>query len=125
MRHLGRLLGVVHEKKPDAVLGMLLQYIDCEGKGTLDDWLWDEYVPLELRTRWAAQVKSAVKALHDAGAVWGDAKPSNILIDQEANARLTDFESGYTEGCVDRDKAGTVDGDFLGLERITKDILEE
>ncbi|KAK3175417.1 hypothetical protein K4F52_010286 [Lecanicillium sp. MT-2017a] len=124
-RHLGRLLGVVHEEKTDAILGMLLQYIDCEGKGTLDDRLWDEHVLLELRTRWAAQVKSAVKALHDAGAVWGDAKPSNILIDQEDNAWLTDFEGGYTEGWVDRDKAGTVEGDLQGLERIVKDIFEE
>ena len=62
-------------------------------------------------------------ALHEAGIVWGDTKPDNILVDVYGDAWLIDFGGGRTEGWVDPDKAETVDGDLQGLERILKFIV--
>jgi len=42
-----------------------------------------------------------------------------------SNAWIIDFEGGHTEGWVDRDKAGTVEGDLQGLENIVNFIFEE
>lgn len=121
--HLGCLVGVIHEDSSDATLGLLLQYIDC--KGTLDDELWDNEVDNSLKTKWSTQVKTAAEALHGAGAVWGDAKSANVLIDRHNNACVTEFEGGHTEGWVDRDKAGTIEGDLQGLDNILKQIFSE
>lgn len=121
--HIRRLLGVVLETTRNAILGQLLQYIDC--KGTMDYELWSGKVTFEMKTKWAAQVKEAVSGLHQAGTVWVDAKTDNILIDMDDNAWLIDFGGGYTEGWVDADKAGTVEGDLQGLENIVKAIFEE
>jgi tRNA A-37 threonylcarbamoyl transferase component Bud32 len=64
-----------------------------------------------------------VKELHRVGAVWGDAKTDNILIDKDSNAWVIDFEGGYTEGWVDEDKAGTEEGDLQGLGKILDRIF--
>ncbi|KAM0329823.1 hypothetical protein ACHAQA_003987 [Verticillium albo-atrum] len=89
--------------------------------------LVDERLPLHrakhgasslLRERWAAQVTESLAELHKAGLVWGDVKPHNVLIDVEDNAWLIDFGGSYTEGWVDRDEAGTVEGDLHGLAKI-------
>jgi hypothetical protein len=45
-------------------------------------------------------------------------KAANVLIDKDNNAWIIDFGGGYTEGWVDRDKAGTVEGDLQGLANI-------
>jgi len=64
-----------------------------------------------------------VKELHRVGAVWGDAKTDNILIDKDSNAWVIDFEGGYTEGWVDEDRAGTKEGDLQGLGKILDRIF--
>ena len=74
--------------------------------------------PVPLRQRWASQIRETLAELHKAGIVWGDAKAENVLIDRENNAWVTDFGGGYTVGWVDAEKAGTVEGDLQGLERI-------
>jgi len=43
--------------------------------------------------RWTRQIE-AIVYLHERGLVWGDAKASNILIDDAGNATLVDFGGG-------------------------------
>ncbi|KAL5597825.1 hypothetical protein FOBRF1_011618 [Fusarium oxysporum] len=117
----GRLVGIAHEHENDSTVGLLLRYIDQ--RGTLYDAVEDNPDP-KLRKKWAAQIGKAVHELHKVGGVWGDAKPENILIDKDDNAWITDFEGGYTHGWVDPDKAGTVEGDLQGLQRINRFIFE-
>lgn len=72
----------------------------------------------ELRKRWHTQIKEPLGYLHQCGLVWGDAKPGNILIDETGNAWIVDFGGGYTNGWVDKEKAGTVEGDLQALGKI-------
>jgi tRNA A-37 threonylcarbamoyl transferase component Bud32 len=81
--------------------------------------------PASLKERWSAQVTNTLMTLHEAGVVWGDVKTANVLIDKYSNAWIIDFGGGYTEGWVDREKAGTVDGDLQGLANIMDFIFNE
>lgn len=117
----GRLVGIAHEQRHDSTVGLLLHCINH--RGTLRDAVEDK-PGQELKNKWAAQIEKAVYVLHRIGSVWGDAKPENILIDQENNAWITDFEGGHTQGWVNPDKAGTVAGDMQGLKRITNFIFK-
>lgn len=95
--------------------GMLLTWIDVEeylSSATAED------TPGEIRKRWATQISGSLEELHKRGLVWGDVKAENVLIDKNENAWLTDFGPGYTEGWVDKDKVGTVEGDLQGLAKI-------
>lgn len=70
--------------------------------------------------RWARQIKVTLKWLHECGIIWGDVKAQNVLIDKEDNAWIIDFGGSYTTGWVDKEKAGTLEGDMQGLEQIMK-----
>ncbi|EGY18689.1 uncharacterized protein VDAG_09215 [Verticillium dahliae VdLs.17] len=107
-----RLHGVVGDG--DQLLGMLLTFVEER----LPLHRARAFAPSSLRQQWAAQIKDSLAALHKAGLVWGDVKPHNVLIDAEDNAWLIDFGGSYTEGWVDRQEAGTVEGDLHGLARI-------
>lgn len=111
-----RLCGIVEDDKSH-VSGLLLDYIQ------VDDTLHRKVVGPEslgrdVKDKWKRQVAGTVEALHGAGIVWGDAKASNILVDIARDAWVTDFGGGHTEGWVDRDKAGTIEGDFQGLQAV-------
>ncbi|KAI1192849.1 hypothetical protein F5X97DRAFT_316191 [Nemania serpens] len=108
-----RLHGLVRDDT-GRVLGLLLTNIDCRNS-TLACAASNPAVPDSQRRKWAAQVKSTVERLHAAGIIWGDVKPENVLIDVTKEAWVIDFGGGYTEGCVDKDSAGTVAGDLQGL----------
>lgn len=75
-----------------------------------------------MRTRWASQVDDTLTQLHDAGIVWGDAMPEEVLVDRNDDAWIADFGRGYTEGWVECELAGTKEGDLQALGRITKFI---
>ncbi|KFZ03160.1 hypothetical protein V502_11176 [Pseudogymnoascus sp. VKM F-4520 (FW-2644)] len=79
--------------------------------------------PKPLRQRWADQVTSTVRRLHEAEIVWGDAKAANILVDVNMDAWVIDFGGGFTQGWVQRENAGTVEGDSQGLAKIVDHIF--
>jgi hypothetical protein len=113
--HVPRLHGIV-EDKTGLVFGLFLTYIECEAV-TLRCALRRE-VPMSLRHKWADQIKSAVDALHKAGVTWSDVKPDNVLVDLNQDAWVVDFGGSYTKGWVDKQTAGTVEGDREGLAEI-------
>ncbi|KAH8773728.1 hypothetical protein F5883DRAFT_641712 [Diaporthe sp. PMI_573] len=93
-----QLQGVVHiqDEVEDATLGLLLSLIDHEEGMTLQSTLQDD-PPRHLRERWAKQ---------------------------DGNAWVIDFDGGYTEGWVDKGKAGTKEGDLQGLAKILDRIFK-
>jgi serine/threonine protein kinase len=114
-RRISRLHGLV--RNSDGVtFSLLLTYIDCK-RVTLSCAVKSRTEDSR-RERWAAQIQEAVGQLHDAGIVWGDAKPDNILIDVNEDAWLIDFGGGYTEGWVPKNLGGTMEGDRIALEKI-------
>lgn len=113
--HICRLCGVVQDEK-GFLMGMLLTYIDHRHR-TLQIAVAPGILP-SLRQKWANQITETLKSLHRAGIVWGDAKAENVLVDTKDNAWITDFGGGYTEGWVNRENTGTIDGDLQGLEAI-------
>ncbi|KAK4107066.1 hypothetical protein N656DRAFT_793429 [Canariomyces notabilis] len=120
-----RLLGVV-AVADGRVAGLLLTYVDCrrDYDGILDG-IYLRRTPVSLRERWIAQIREAVQQLHEGGAIWGDAKADNVLIDKNDDAWLIDFGGGYTEGWVDKDKTDTKEGDLQGVERIAEYLFSE
>lgn len=111
-----QLYGIVEDDKSQ-VIGLLLHYIQVA------DTLHDKVVDLgstgsDLKDKWKRQVRGTVEALHKAGIVWGDVKASNVLVDTAGDAWVTDFGGRHTRGWVDRDKAGTIEGDLQGLRAI-------
>lgn len=103
--------------------GLLLTYVNEGWDGVLSTRAWGS--PPAMRRRWADQVREAVAALHEAGVVWGDAKPDNVMVDGDDNAWLIDLGGGYTEGWVDNDKAGTKEGDLQGVASIEKYLMDD
>lgn len=112
-----RLHGVVRDGTN--LFGMLFTWIDA--KGVLSGARAAQS-SAQLRRHWAASITASLEKLHQADIVWGDAKAENILIDRDDNAWIIDFGGSYTVGWVDKDKAGTVEGDRQGLAKIL-DIL--
>ncbi|KAI0009093.1 hypothetical protein F4779DRAFT_402276 [Xylariaceae sp. FL0662B] len=113
-----RLFGVVQDEKHQLV-GLLLDYIDEDN--TLADAVLLE-TSQSLKEIWANQIRHSLTALHEAGIVWGDVKPDNIIIDIDGDAWIIDFGGGHTKGWVDGDKAGTVEGDLHGLRNVLQFI---
>lgn len=115
------LYGIVADDK-SPLIGLLFYYLDSEDTLT---FAVESSTPATLKHQWSTQITDTLMKLHKGGVVWGDAKPDNILIDKDRNAWIIDFEGGHTEGWVDRDKAGTMEGDLQGLEKIVNFIFEE
>ncbi|MEU3169118.1 serine/threonine-protein kinase [Streptosporangium sp. NPDC006930] len=67
------------------------------------------------------QVLSALRAAHEAGILHRDVKPSNILLDTEGRAVLSDFGIATVEGDTSLTQTGMVTGSpsFLPPERAT------
>ncbi|KAI1109609.1 hypothetical protein F5Y14DRAFT_431968 [Nemania sp. NC0429] len=111
----GRLHGVAYDESDGTTLGLLLAYIDHR---TTLDYAMKDITPLAMKQKWARQIEDTLKELHRVGVIWGDAKAGNVIIDEENNVVIVDFEGGYTHGWVDAEKAGTVEGDLQGLQNI-------
>ncbi|EEQ29824.1 hypothetical protein McanMca71_007521 [Microsporum canis] len=108
------LYGVVQDNS--RCLGLLLSWVDCRYI-TLECALRPN-TPRAQNERWASQLATTLRHLHNAGIVWGDVKPANVLVDVKDDIWIVDFGGGYTRGWVGKDKAGTIEGDIEGLMRI-------
>ncbi|GKU09159.1 unnamed protein product [Fusarium langsethiae] len=117
---ISRLRGLV-QNNDGVIFGLLLTYIDC-GRVTLSCSV-QPGTQVAQREKWVAQIQEIVGQLHDAGIVWGDAKPDNILIDRNQDAWVIDFGGGYTEGWVPKSLAGTMEGDRIALKKIVDYIF--
>lgn len=74
--------------------------------------------PRDLRKKWAGQITETIRFLHSIGVVWGDAKPSNVIVNLQNDAYLVDFGGGWSDGWVDENLQETVQGDEQGVGRI-------
>ena len=83
------ILPVYDYGEQEGVTYLVMRYIEA---GTLHD-LIAQRGPLNLReiARLMGQVGRALGYAHDQGVIHGDIKPSNVLIDPQGNAFLTDF----------------------------------
>lgn len=116
-----RMFGVVQDKE-GRIIGLLLSWINCQNK-TLACALGPE-ASSALRGKWDHQLTKSVNCLNEAGIVWGDAKPANVLIDEDEDAWIIDFGGGYTRGWVGKDQMETIAGDQAGLLKI-KELLKQ
>ncbi|KAI1263520.1 hypothetical protein F5Y18DRAFT_394700 [Xylariaceae sp. FL1019] len=116
-----RILGYVKHPEVDCVVGFVREWIPGDCLGDIDIASTSE----ERRRKWASQISDAVHRLHEIDVIWGDGKARNIIIDDHDDAWLIDFAGGYTMGWVEKDVAGTLEGDeqavakikeFLGIE---------
>ncbi|KAM5378789.1 hypothetical protein ACJZ2D_004262 [Fusarium nematophilum] len=116
-----RLHGLVKSEN-GRVLGLLLSYINCKNLTLTCAMRRDP--PVALRRKWKKQIRWTVELLHIAGIIWGNVKADNVLIDDRDDAWVIDFSGGYTEGWVDKEHAGTLEGDEQGLSKIIEFIGE-
>ncbi|KAB5583456.1 hypothetical protein GE09DRAFT_1078968 [Coniochaeta sp. 2T2.1] len=119
-----RLFGVVMDDN-GSVSGQLLTYIDHGGRRTLSSSVGPDHPSASTRTKWMDQLEAALTELHKAGIVWGDAKAENVLVDREENVWIIDFGGGYTEGWVERQMAGTMEGDLAGMAKLRAFVFQD
>jgi tRNA A-37 threonylcarbamoyl transferase component Bud32 len=96
-------------------MGMLLQNIRYPTPLTK---LLRSSVDADARAEWSRKSEKYIKALHDNGIIWGDAKADNFMVDADSELWIIDFGGSYTEGWVDPEISETVEGDDMGLEKI-------
>ncbi|KAI5459510.1 hypothetical protein BGZ63DRAFT_359139, partial [Mariannaea sp. PMI_226] len=111
-----QLLGYIYHKDTKQVLGFLRQWVPGRRLSEIDV----ANTTAETRRKWVSQIRESIQLLHKQGLVWGDGKPSNIIIDERDDAWLIDFGGGFTDGWVDKELAETTEGDEQALAKITK-----
>ena len=109
--------GVVESKEGD-VVGILMEYINKTLPNLADALSKDDVIEKSRRAKWATQIEDTLKQLHAIGVVLGDAKTSNILIDENDDAWIVDFGGGQTLGWVDYELVGSKEGDLQALKKI-------
>ncbi|KAF1840182.1 uncharacterized protein K460DRAFT_371392 [Cucurbitaria berberidis CBS 394.84] len=109
-----RIGGLVTHDDGLSVMGLLVEYI--HGSQTLGEAA--EEASKAEREKWAQQLRTTVKQLHDKNITWGDVKPDNVLIGPNGDAWVIDFGGGCAEGWVDQELEGTVEGDLQGLSSL-------
>lgn len=82
---------IVLDDKQELIKGLLISFAD---RGTLVDVIYDNRdppLPWETRDKWAKQIVAGLADIHEHGFVQGDFTLSNIVIDNEENARIIDI----------------------------------
>ncbi|KAK3186298.1 hypothetical protein K4F52_004836 [Lecanicillium sp. MT-2017a] len=119
-----KLLGLIETPDGERVVGFLEEYIPVS-----DSWELSTLGHIDVvlgieearRKKWASQVQETVRLLHQIGVVWGDGKPSNVLIHSDSDdAWVIDFGGGWTGSWLDREVGGTVEGDELAVKTISE-----
>jgi len=82
--------GVVLDNKGETVKGLLISFAE---QGALIDVIYDGEggIPWKRRERWAKQIVQGLAEIHEAGFVQGDFTLSNIVIDEDDNAKIIDI----------------------------------
>lgn len=119
------LKGYVVHPANGAVLGFLREWVPS--KGILKDFVANSDkerhimgASMQMRRKWAGQIEQTLRDLHGIGVVWGNVKPSNLVLDESGDVHLIDFGGSFTRGWVDEALKETVEGDKQGLQRILK-----
>ncbi|KAK3987823.1 kinase-like domain-containing protein, partial [Cladorrhinum sp. PSN332] len=89
-RNVIQFYGVVVDDREEHVRGILISYAE---QGALVDVLYDHDHSLEwpIREKWARQIVAGLSEIHEAGFVQGDFTLSNIVIDEQGNAKIIDI----------------------------------
>lgn len=85
--------GVVVDDEDQNVKGLLIDFAE---KGALIDIIYDAQehgldLPWSTREKWAQQIVQGLSDIHEAGFVQGDFTLSNIVIDEDDNAKIIDI----------------------------------
>lgn len=82
--------GVVLDNKGELVKGLLISFAE---QGALIDVIYDGEgkISWTRRERWAKQIVQGLSEIHEAGFVQGDFTLSNIVIDDDDNAKIIDI----------------------------------
>ncbi|KAG8166404.1 hypothetical protein KVR01_002093 [Diaporthe batatas] len=82
--------GVIVDDYGERVKGLLISYAE---QGALIDILFDHdhALPWFQRERWARQIVEGLSEIHESGFVQGDFTLSNIVVDDEDNAKIIDI----------------------------------
>ncbi|KAL2200422.1 hypothetical protein P885DRAFT_27584 [Corynascus similis CBS 632.67] len=82
--------GIVVDDKEEHVTGLLISYAP---RGALIDVIYDNdhSLPWPKREKWARQIVGGLSEIHEAGFVQGDFTLSNIVIDENDDAKIIDI----------------------------------
>ncbi|KAK3306658.1 uncharacterized protein B0T15DRAFT_149018 [Chaetomium strumarium] len=82
--------GVVVDDREQNVTGLLISYA---ARGALIDVIYDNdhTIPWPTREKWARQIVAGLSEIHEAGFVQGDFTLSNIVIDENDDAKIIDI----------------------------------
>ncbi|KAK5257375.1 hypothetical protein LTR16_000856 [Cryomyces antarcticus] len=119
-----KLLGLIRSKSNE-VIRILEDYIQPSLEASNLRQFNIETIAKSRRRKWASQIQESVLMLHMIGVVWGDGKAENVLIDVYDDAWIIDFGGSWTDGWVDKELAGTIQGDKQALNKITQFLLVE
>ncbi|KAF9783640.1 hypothetical protein IL306_008767 [Fusarium sp. DS 682] len=107
-----QLVAYIHHKDTKQILGFLRKWVPGRRLSEITS------ATADTREKWASQIRETIESLHKHGLVWGDAKPSNVVIGDQDDAWLIDFGGGYTQGWVDEELMETKEGDEQALSKI-------
>lgn len=87
-----RFEGIIIDETSQLIKGLLISYAK---QGALVDLIYDykttEKMPWKRRERWARQIVEGLSEIHEAGFVQGDFTLSNIVIDEDDDAKIIDI----------------------------------
>ena len=89
------IVGVYEYGEDEKMAFIVMEYVEGQ---TLRDLLNElEQVPEELCRHIGREIAKGLVAIHDAGVIHRDLKPENVLVSEEGQAILSDFETSKGE----------------------------